>query len=173
LIGSALVAIAVAGAASLLVSGTRTRARAEVNDRHEALIDEDVSQIQELARSYTWCSGAATFDGSTCNLVGPGSEDYYFPNPIAADGTGPTRIVDLVRACTPTSGSPARTDLINSLIAQLPAAQLTGINGELVRAAAVPDGPALAQRVLITYTNQANTVSRRVILTPTVASWCP
>jgi hypothetical protein len=166
LIGSALVAIAVAGAASLLVSGTRTRARAEVNDRHEALIDEDVSQIQELARSYTWCNGSATFDGSACNLVAPGSEDYYFPN-------GATNIQNFVSACTTTTGFPARTILINSLIAQLPAAELTPTNGELVRAAAVPDGPALAQRVLITYANQANTVTRRVILTPIVANWCP
>lgn len=166
LIGAALVSIAVAGAATLLVSGTRLRARTEAADRHEALIDSDIALVQNLARRYNWCLGAADFSGANCNSVGPGREDYYFP-------ANPANVTTFVAACTTTAGSPPRTTLINSLINQLPQTQLTATAGELVRAAAVPDGDAEAQRIRITYANQANTVTRVVTLVPPVANWCP
>lgn len=182
LVGSTLLAIAVVGAASLMVSSNLTNRRNELSDRHEALIDDDISRVQELARRYTWCTGAATFDGVQCNSVGTGREDYYFPDLNSLNGA--TKIQSFVRACTTnTAGvTPVRSELINALITELPLAKLTAVNNELVRTAAVPDGPAEAQRILITYANLANadgspspktTVTRIVLLRPPVADWCP
>jgi prepilin-type N-terminal cleavage/methylation domain-containing protein len=188
LIGSVLLAIAVVGAASLMVSTNLTNRRNELSDRHEALIDDDISRIQELARRYTWCTGAPRFTNTTCpgpggiGTIASGSEDYYFPDLNSLNGA--TKIQSFVTACTTnTAGvTPVRTELINALITELPLAQLTAINNELVRTAAVPDGPAQAQRILITYANLANadgspsartTVTRVVSLSPPVADWCP
>jgi type II secretory pathway pseudopilin PulG len=196
LIGAVLVALAISGAVALLTSGTLNRNRTGTTDRHAALIDADVANIQELARRYTWCSGSASFSGANCNGVGPGSEDYYFPDLDEAtgeqcsadpfDNTVPfdAGCTAFRNACLNTTAPPAG-GLLGPLISQIPtdvpAPELADIGVPvnrrvpITRVVAVDNAAAHRLRITYTYNDGANpTAVRRVVtLVPPVANWCP
>jgi Tfp pilus assembly protein PilV len=180
LVGAVLLAVAMAGAAALLVSGTTTRTSTARNDQRQALIDNDIALIQERARLYTWCTGAARFTNDTCpGGIAPGSEDYY-----SVDYNDATEL------CWNPGGTPTpsfnancnafRNACVNGQIAaplsteittNIPQTQLDTAN--LVRAVAVDD--AQEHRLAITYTSTGADaqVIRRFVLVPPVAAWCP
>jgi type II secretory pathway pseudopilin PulG len=180
LVGAALLAVAMVGAASLLVSGTTTRTSTTRNDQRQALIDNDIAQIQERARLYTWCTGSARFTDTNCpGNIAPGNEDYY-----SVDYN------DATEQCWDRGGiSPPPFNIncdafhdacVNGAIAeplrdhittQLPQTQLDTV--DLTRTVVVEN--ASLHRLLITYTStDADAqILRRLLLVPPVAAWCP
>lgn len=188
LIGAFLVSLAIAGALSLQIGGTLTRNRSSTTDRHTALIDADIANIQELARRYTWCSGSASFSGANCNGVGPGQEDYYFPD--LNESTGEQCSADPLdntipfnagcnafrNACVNTTAPPAG-GLLGPLITAIGGTPV-GLSTDpvpLTRTVAVDNAAAHRLRISYTYNDGANpTAIRRVVtLFPPVANWCP
>ncbi len=137
----------------------------QLNDL-QSRIDTDVAEIRGRAEIFTWCTGAGTFaaSGPTCASTNPRSDNYFFPNSSTADAANPFAIgpeqTAFINACGTTA---LTTALVNDINARaLPA----GVTSRVVA-----NDDATANRLRITYT--APNVSRIVVLTPTVAAWCP
>jgi Tfp pilus assembly protein PilV len=183
LVGAVLLAVAIVGAAALLVSGTTTRNSTTRNDQRQALIDNDIALIQERARRYTWCDNRADrFSGDPCpgpggTSIAPGNADYY-----SVDLNEATNEV-----CYPSQGTPSNANctafrnacvagqiaapLRDEITTNIPQTQLD--TAGITRTVAVDD--ADEHRLLITYTSALADaqVVRQLLLVPPVAAWCP
>ena len=185
LVGIAMISAAVVGAVSLLVSTEPSQTGAARNDRHEALVDSDIAQIQAISRNYTWCkdSGADTDPSTTpppvnsnaCNGVNPGHEDYYLPIPkssTAADNA----YAAFQDACLDTDPSNLLQPVITAINA-ISTAALTSdpdpITRTVTAVAALTADEQNQRRVRITYTNDSNTLNRVYSVVPAAVHWCP
>ena len=153
----------------------------------QADINRDIETIRDRMTAYTWCSGAGSITPcSTSTSLSKKSELYYKPvsdSQIANAGNGgdstttqdpnsPTALFK--NACNDKQSTPNNLLLANliNLIDQLPALP----NG-ISRSVAVQDGAS--KLIRITYTTPANPnavtkqIQRSVLMSPTVAAWCP
>lgn len=154
-------------AAAMLWNGTNRMvvSSSSINDL-QSQIDSDVADIRTRAATYTWCSGAGGFSTSapTCASDDPRSDNYFFPNSSLATTANPSiegpEQVAFADACGTATLTEALVTDINSRA--LPA----GITSRVVA-----NDDVTANRLRITYTGPG--VSRIVVLTPTVAAWCP
>lgn len=165
LIGTVILAFAVAMAAAMHgVASYGLLGSTTINDR-DALVDGDVAEIRALAERLSWCSGTGALQATApCQDSNPGSRDYYAP---AASMDDEANMNQFEAACT---NGTLNTTLLAAINAR-PA--LPGIN----RAAQNAEGIGTTTNgILIRYTSpddNENPVSRSVVITPTVAAWCP
>lgn len=169
MIGIAIITVAFAGAATLWAIQNRSLLRSNNLSTAQSQLDSDVAAVRNLAETYTWCSGNGGFNGSATNCAGAtaGTENYYFPIASATSA-----INAFETACNNTTadtlndpnGSSSSTSLVKS------------INNlerpSLVDSRTVEHDNISAHRLRITYSTSTG-ASRIVVLTPTVAAWCP
>ncbi|MCT0212079.1 MULTISPECIES: hypothetical protein [Synechococcales] len=154
LIATVLLTATFSMAAMLSMVSSRSMISSEGRSNQQSLIDSDLAAIQNLAETFTWCSGAGGF--TTCTIgVAARSENYYFPTTTAG-------ITAFETACNNTASDTLNTALVTAINAR-PA--LAGIT----RTLATDD--IATNRLRINYAG-AN-ANRLVVFTPTVAAWCP
>lgn len=162
IVGGAVIAIALAGIATLPMVIGRNTVSSQTQFQQHSGIDADIAEMKRLAHVYTYCLDTGTNTGSTtttsCNGVNPGNQDFYFP-----PASNPSQITAFSTACT--GGS-----LTSSLRTAMTGAASPG--GGVTRT--VSDDDASRHRVRITYTSTSGGTTLRVVtLVPTVAAWCP
>lgn len=161
LLAAVIIGIVFAGVATLTNSQSRSITSssdiANVNNQ----LDADVAAVRNLAETFTWCSGNGGFSGTATNCSGAAARtaSYYFPIASAT-----TAITNFETACNNTA-----TDSLNVVL-------VTAINAivrpSLITNRDVTNDDIPTNRLRITYTTSPG-ITRTVILTPTVAAWCP
>jgi hypothetical protein len=157
-------ALIITAVASLGNISNRTISEASRQEDADSAISRDLETIRGLMSSYTWCSGAGTLepiaDQNRCRTTRKSNKFYYFPkNPddknlfISACGDDRSSSDNLLLASLITSLSPPA----------MPNPPAT------TRTVTVSDGAA--KSLQISYRGKGT--PRTVVLTPTVASWCP
>lgn len=157
-IGSMILIFAFAMAAAIAGVNGRNLLTSRTTSNQDALIDSDISAIRRLSEEYTWCTGAGTLaaSGPSCDSTSARNQNYYFPS-------NSTNIALFESACADTT---APDDLNVALVNQINSrATLPGIT----RSVTYDNVPAHRLRITYTGTN----VNRVILLTPTVAGWCP
>lgn len=172
MIASIVVLVAAVGAATALMSSNKIALNSSSRSQVESAIDQDVANLKDAAYDYTYCSGSYTFSGATCNSVGPGQEDYYFPNSVTQLAWADT----FTAACNAGTLSNALITAINGGASSL-ALSSVATNLGITRDSAVLDNTAGASGekshdIRITY-NYKGVVVRRVLVSPAAAAWCP
>ncbi len=169
LIAVAIIGVAFVGVATLSNVQNRSLISSTNLSTAQSQLDADVAAVRNLAETYTWCSGSGGFNGSATNCANATArtENYYFP--ISTAGT---QITAFETACKNTTsdtlndptGSTATTSLVKAINAiTLPS---------LITARTVVNDNITAHRLRINYTTSTG-ASRTLVLTPTVAAWCP
>jgi type II secretory pathway pseudopilin PulG len=153
LIATILLAATFSMAAMLSMVSSRSMISTEARGNQQSLIESDLAGIQNLAETFTWCSGAGGF--TSCNGSAPRSENYYFPTTAAG-------ITAFETACNNTTSDTLNTALVTAINARAAIPGVTRI---------VDSDDIATNRLRITYTG-AN-ANRLVVFTPTVAAWCP
>jgi type II secretory pathway pseudopilin PulG len=176
MISAAVGAVILTSVAGMNNVSNRTILDAGQQESVEAAINSDLDMIRQKMISYTWCSGTGTIGpvtpvgtSNTCskNLSAKGSKEYYFPNMAATPAATAIANRDaFYAACNQTNTTD--NSFLAPLITSINSQTLAGTSG-LTRQVAISDGSA--KKLLITYSS--STVQRSVLLTPTVASWCP
>lgn len=175
MISAAVGAVILTSVAGMNNVSNRTILDAGQQESVEAAINSDLDMIRQKMISYTWCSGTGTIgpvnpdpnNPCTKKLSAKTSNEYYFPK-MASPPTA-TDIANrdaFYAACNQTNTTD--NSFLAPLIASINSQTLAGTSG-LTRQVAISDGSA--KKLLITYSS--STVQRSVLLTPTVASWCP
>lgn len=173
LVGSVLVLIAAAGAALIVANTSRTLQAGRDVDRQQALVDDDVAAVREIAARFTCCSGACgvatagCFPGAT-----PGDDRFYYPFLATANAAAPAFLEGAAGSCNVNGG--VGNAFIAAIAANAPTSGEFNTQG-LVRAVAPVDAnDPRNHRVRLTYTGPANRgVARIVEILPPAASWCP
>ncbi len=144
----------------------------------EVAVNSDINTIRQKMITYTWCSGQGSLtpidDRNRCRrgLTKPRDRykrDYYSPNqntPAAANSPGDRDRFQA--ACQDNSTSNQANSFLSGLIASIGAQTLPASSG-VTRTVTISDGRA--KRVLITYSGPS--LNRTLLMTPTVAAWCP
>lgn len=174
----AISGLVIVGAASLWGESSRLFQQLRVRNVQEAVVDEDIAVMEDLAYRYTCCPGSCTTDAATISgsltcrgrdgngIPSVGTEYYYFPYypPTASTTPNITLLEDLCRNGT----------LVNELVAALRVTPLKDSrlnhSGLPLTRTVVVDNPA-AHRVRIDYA--ATNLKRSTMLVPTEARWCP
>jgi hypothetical protein len=158
LIATLLLATTFSMAAMLSMVSSRSMVSSEGRSNQQSRIESDLAAIQNLAETFTWCSGAGGF--TTCtNGVPARSENYYFPT----TGAG---ITAFETACNNTVSDTLNTALVTAINNR---AAVPGVT----RTVAADDIATNRLRLTYTDTNANNRLVRLVVFTPTVAAWCP
>jgi hypothetical protein len=157
--------------------GNRSMVQARQQQSTDNIIQADLDTIRQQMVSYTWCSGAGTLqpipDPTRClrSINEKSKREYYFPNQnVKPNPSEPTSLGDqdkFIAACQDTASANSNL-LLSSLITSIGSLSLPSSAG-VVRNVSVVDGSA--KRIQITYSG--TDVQRIVLMTPTVASWCP
>lgn len=158
LVGSILLVIAFAMAATISGVNNRNLQTSATTADQDSLIDSDISAIRKISEEYTWCTGAGTLSasGSSCDSTTARDQNYYFPNNSA-------NIALFEAACADTTAPDA---LNAALVYEINSrATLPGVTRT------VSYDSVTAHRLRITYAG--TNVNRVLLLTPTVAGWCP
>jgi Tfp pilus assembly protein PilV len=175
LVGVVTLAVALGMAGAMNGVATRgLRNSTALNDR-SAAVEADIAQIRTMAERYTWCSGGPALEPSnvaTCRSQDPADESYYSPavsidEAMASSSTGNTSMRRFQEAC-------AFGTLTNGLITAIQARpQPDGVTRTVTP---VTVDQLRTHRIDIIYSTSAkdpNPVSRRLMIVPTVAAWCP
>jgi prepilin-type N-terminal cleavage/methylation domain-containing protein len=145
-------------------------------ERAETVINSDIDLIREKMISYTWCSGQGSVepssDRSRCRLglSGRGKREYYSPNqntPANPNLNASGDRDNFLNACRST-GSGNSNAFLSPLISSINSQQLASSSG-VTRSVTISD--ARTKRLQITYSGP--TSNRSLLMTPTVAAWCP
>jgi hypothetical protein len=175
LVGVVTLAVALGMAGAMNGVATRgLRSSTILNDR-SAAVEADIAQIRTMAERFTWCSGAPSLEPSnvaSCRSQDPSDESYYSPavsvdEAMANPNAGNTSMSRFVQACV---GGTLTNGLITAIQAR---PQPDGVTRTV---APVTVDQLRTHRIDITYSTaakDANPVSRRLMLVPTVAAWCP
>jgi hypothetical protein len=140
----------------------------------ETAVNRDVETIRQRMVSYTWCSGAGTLepiaDTTRCRqpLSQKSNSQYYFPGKSVSDSPGTLSDKDKFLAACQDNQNTSSNALLARLITAITAPELPQPQGA-TRSVAVIDGSA--KRVQISYAGL--NPPRSILMTPTVASWCP
>lgn len=174
-------ALAIGVAATLWAASSKTFRDQRLRNDQEALVDNDIATMEDLAYRYTCCPGVCTTNAgaisgsTTCRGLGGtgtpqvGSEYYYFPyySPTATPTPAITNMENLCRDGT----------LVNGLVTALQSAPFTTPTGASLRSwqaqptrTVVVDNP-FVHRIRIDYSG--NNLNRTTIIVPMVARWCP
>jgi hypothetical protein len=159
LVSSMVLVTAFSMAASL--SGITARALRTTEDvtALALAVTENIADINDLASSYTYCSGSAGF--SACNGDTPGNASYYTPSNNA------TLMNDFQAACG------GVTTFNTNLIAEINKLPVpTGIT----RTVSADANDLQARRFRVTYSSSGtgnNTGDRVEVILPNVATFCP
>jgi prepilin-type N-terminal cleavage/methylation domain-containing protein len=178
LVATAVLAIVVSGAALALMSANRMSSLGTSRNRIEAMIDQDSNKLKDAANRYTYCSGSYTWNGATCNSVGPGDENYYFPSTSTSTAAAEAFEDDC-----------AEGSMIDSLITAIEGGDSTLALSAEARTAGISrnavvdddddvdgendDDGKYSHRIRVTYSAAGLSSERRVLIVPPAAAWCP
>jgi len=175
LVGIVVLATAVATAASISVVTNRSTRTGHGLTEMETRIDTDLAQMRQWAELYTWCAGFGTTSSTrvnaspTCKSKSSANSSYYYPdNPPPGNPTAAQALRTFNAACNDGTTTQFNQPLITFLnIVPRP----SGVTREVI------SDDNRAKRLRITYTatvpNSTKGIQRVVVLTPTVAAWCP
>lgn len=174
MIASVIVITAFAMASSLTNSAVISTSNGGSVANRERTVNADIALLRDLAAQYSFCDGKGTTlpSGSTCRKTGNPdtdfrSEDYYYPdNPSSSAAISEQTAFHT--ACEGTGG----TSLTGALITEMNnsttyAAELSSLG--ISRKVSLDDGTA--HRLRISYSGPK--IDRTILITPTVAAWCP
>lgn len=176
IIASVIVITAFAMATSLSNSAVISTTRgASVADR-ERTVNADIAMLRDLAALYTFCDGQGTTlpSGSSCRKQGNPdtdhlSEDYYYPDNPSSSSENSEQIA--FRTACEEAGPSLTAALITKMEASTTYAEQLSTLGISREISLDDDGGAAAHRLRIRYTGPK--IDRTVLITPTVAAWCP
>ncbi len=152
----------------------------------EAAVNSDIDTIRQKMVTYTWCAGQGSITPSdNVNQCPRGLDqlsdrykrDYYFPNQnIPGPNNSPGDLDRFKAACQDDSTSNGNgngngnqaNSFLSGLITSIESQTLPDSSG-VTRTVTISDGRA--KRVLITYSGAS--LNRSLLMTPTVAAWCP
>lgn len=148
----------------------------------EAAVNSDIDTIRQKMVTYTWCAGQGSItpsdNRSQCprgldQLSNRYKSDYYYPNQnTPGAGNSPGDRDRFKAACqdgrTTTGNGDQANTFLSGLITSIEAQTLPASSG-VTRTVTISDGRA--KRVLITYSGAS--LNRSLLMTPTVAAWCP
>jgi prepilin-type N-terminal cleavage/methylation domain-containing protein len=147
-------------------------------EQAEAAVNSDINTIRQKMVNYTWCAGQGSItpsaDSSRCrkSLI-PGVKPsyyhsgYYSPNQNTPDAANNPGDRDKFKAACQDTGT-SNNSFLSGLIASIDAQVLPSSAG-VTRTVTISDGRA--KRLQITYSS--DTLNRSLLMTPTVAAWCP
>lgn len=147
-------------AASMTARNTETA-------RMEGLINSDLANLREAADFYTYRSGSYTWNGSTQAGTAARTQNYYFPNATSASEVDAEKFRSDCDSGT----------MINTLLAAINGTDASlGLSAAatslgLQRTVVVDD--ASSHRLRIEYSGSNLSETRRVLIVPTAAAWCP
>lgn len=169
MISIAIITLAFTGAATLWAIQNRSLLRSNNLSTVQSQLDGDVAAVRNLAETYTWCSGNGGFNGSATNCAGAtaGTENYYFPIASATSAIN-TFETACNNAAADTLNDPNGSSSSSSLVKAINNIELPSLVDKRI----VEFDDLSANRLRITYTTSTG-ASRIVVLTPTVAAWCP
>jgi type II secretory pathway pseudopilin PulG len=160
--------VTVVGAAALVWNSTNSMtARNTKTTRMEGLINNDLANLREAADFYTYRSGSYTWNGSTQAGASARTQNYYFPN---ATSTSAVDAEKFRSDCN--SGT-----MINTLLAAINGTDPSlGLSSDatalgIQRTVVVDD--ASSHRLRVEYSGSNLSETRRVLIVPTAAAWCP
>lgn len=164
-----LLCIVTAGTALMLMGVNRSTRSATQVDAIASGIDADLTNIRQLSRRYTCCSGTCSTtvptafgSGSSCAVNDPDSPSYFFPqiDDPATIQVEPD-VVDSI--CSDANNTAFLTPLRNEIDAM---AAPAGVQ----RTTTIEPGHLLR----ITYVTTADSRKQRVaVVVPPMAFWCP
>ena len=173
-VSAAITGLVILGVANLWGLSSQMFQSLRQRNSQEALIEEDIAAMEDLAYRYTCCSGSCTTDPSavaasaTCKgeegegTPAVGTEFYYFPYYNRTD-TSRANVTTLGTLCT---NGTLVTALANQM-ASAPRSQAFTDRG-LTRSVVVDNGSLHRVRVDYTGTN----LKRSTMVVPTAARWC-
>ncbi len=149
-------------------------------EQAEAAVNSDINIIRQKMVTYTWCSGqgsitpAADLNRCPRGLTSPNDRyknNYYSPNqntPASADSPGDRdRFKAACQDNSINTGNQANS-FLSGLIASINSQTLPASIG-VTRTVTISNGRA--KSLLITY--NGDSLNRTLLMTPTVAAWCP
>jgi type II secretory pathway pseudopilin PulG len=168
-VSAAITGLVIIGVARLWGESSQMFQQLRNRNSQEALIEDDIATMEDLAYRYTCCPGFCTTDPSvvaaspTCKgEAGNGTEYYYFPYypPLATS----TPNIDAFEALC-TNGT-----LVTQLASQMAASPKSSLFTKqgLTRSVSVDDDDL--HRVRIDYTG--SNLQRSTMVVPTTARWC-
>jgi Tfp pilus assembly protein PilV len=173
-VSAAITGLVILGVANLWGHSSQMFQSLRHRNSQEALIEEDIAAMEDLAYRYTCCSGSCTTDpaavaaSATCKgeegegTPAVGTEFYYFPYYNRTD-TSRDNVTTLGALCT---NGTLVTTLANQM-ASAPRSQAFTDRG-LTRSVVVDNGTLHRVRVDYTGTN----LQRSTMVVPTAARWC-
>ena len=181
-----ITSLVLAVAAGLWGINTRAFQQQRLRNDQEALVDNDIAAMEDLAYRYTCCPGSCTTNATTIaasptckglNGTGTpavGTEYYYFP--YYAPTTSSTSIPNITSIENLCDNGILVTNLATTLSTYAqPGQQLTRTVVAEDPPTNVPSPPAnssQSHRLRITYTG-SNNLNRSTIIVPMAARWCP
>lgn len=143
--------------------------------RLNAVIDNDLARIKQIAQAFNACSSAAngalgSIDTTGCGTYGEANSYYYFPDPTRASGSG-TDVASFEAACGSTSSSSHITKKFIELVAATSSPDLSreGIAKTVTR----QDGAnSYNNNVVVVYSGSRG-VKRTAVISPFLSYWCP
>lgn len=176
MIAGALGGVIITSVASMNNLNQKTIQTSTQREQAEAALNSDLSIIRQKMVNYTWCAGEGSLtpiaDRSRCRkgLSQPSDRhkrEYYSPNQNIPDAANNPGDRDKFKAACQDTGTSSNS-FLSSLIASINAQKLPASSG-VTRTVTISDGRA--KILLITY--NGNSLNRTLLMTPTVASWCP
>jgi type II secretory pathway pseudopilin PulG len=173
-VSAAITGLVIIGVARLWGESSQMFQQLKNRNSQEALIEEDIATMEDLAYRYTCCPGSCTIDSatvaasSTCKgeagngTPAIGTEYYYFPYypPLATS----TPNIDAFEALC-TNGT-----LVTQLASQMAAAPKSSLFTKQGLTRSVVVDNASLHRVRIDYTG--TNLQRSTMVVPTTARWC-
>ncbi|MFY7696124.1 MAG: type IV pilus modification PilV family protein [Cyanobium sp.] len=173
-VSAAITGLVIIGVARLWGESSQMFQQLRNRNSQEALIEDDIATMEDLAYGYTCCPGSCTINPSivaaspTCKgeagngIPSIGTEYYYFPYYSPLDTSTPN--IDAFEVLC-TSGN-----LVTELASQLAAAPKSNLFTKLgLTRTVVVDNKDL-HRVRVDYTG--TNLQRSTMVVPTAARWC-
>ena len=173
-VSAAITGLVILGVANLWGQSSKVFQQLRQRNSQEALIEEDIATMEDLAYRYTCCPGSCTTDPSTVaasatckgeegsGTPGVGTEYYYFPY---YNNTAPTTPnIDAFRALC------INGTLVTELANQMAAAPKSNAFTERGLTRSVVVDNASLHRVRVDYTG--TNLQRSTMVVPTAARWC-
>lgn len=175
IIASVMVITAFAMAMALTNNTALNSKQTNTVGNRESIVNADIALLRNLASRYSFCDGvgSTTPSGSSCRKSGNPdsdykSEDYYYPDNPDDSGALTNEQRNFHSACAAEPGFDLTANLITAMKASTSYASDLSSAG-ISRSISLEN--ADAHRLQVRYTGPK--VDRTVLITPTVAAWCP
>jgi prepilin-type N-terminal cleavage/methylation domain-containing protein len=142
-------------------------------EQTEAAVNSDLNTIRQMMINYTWCSGQGSVtpsaDTGRCrkSLSERDKPGYYSPNQNIPDAAKNPGDRDKFKTACQDTGTSSNS-FLSGLIASINSKTLP-VSAGVTRTVTISDGRS--KRLQITYSGK--TLNRTLLMTPTVAGWCP